>query len=288
MPLAGGARMGDHQENIYELRPATIMRTLPQIRDHRLFQLKLDDGGSWESFGHLPGQFIEVSIFGKGEAPISISSPPTRCDSLEICVRRAGKLTNALFALGKGSRLHIRGPYGRGFPVETLKGKKLLFVAGGLGLAPLRSLLLYVLDRRHEFDDLILMYGTNNPDNVLFKYELLSFFDREDIKYLYSVDRDEEGIWKQYVGVVTGLFDRTTLSPQDTYAVLCGPPIMYRFVVERLLRLGFPKEHIYMSLERMMKCGVGKCGHCAIGDKYCCTDGPVFNLSEIENIKEAI
>ena len=190
----------------------------------------------------------------------------------------SGKLTNALFEMGKGSRLHIRGPYGRGFPVETLKGHNLLLVAGGLGLAPLRSLLLYVLDRRSEFGDLILMYGTNNPDNVLFKYELLSFFDREDIKYLYSVDRDDEGIWKQYVGVVTGLFDRTALSPADTYAVLCGPPIMYRFVVEKLIKLGFSKEHIYMSLERMMKCGVGKCGHCAIGDMYCCTDGPVFNL----------
>ncbi|HPE45253.1 MAG TPA: FAD/NAD(P)-binding protein, partial [Deltaproteobacteria bacterium] len=282
------APMGEHAQNVYTLRPVTIARTLPQITDHRLFQLKLDNGCSWDDFGHQPGQFIEVSVFGRGEAPISISSPPTRCDNLEICVRRAGKLTNALFELGKGSRLHIRGPYGRGFPVDKLKGHKLLLVAGGLGLAPLRSLLLYVLDRRKDFDDLILMYGTNSPDNVLFKYELLSFFDRDDIKYLYSVDRDDEGIWKQYVGVVTGLFDRTSLSPEDTYAVLCGPPVMYRFVVDRLLKLGFPKDHIYMSLERMMKCGVGKCGHCAIGNKYCCTDGPVFSLSEVEHIKEAI
>lgn len=274
--------------NHYQPVPVIISRTLPQIAEHRLFQLRLDNGSTWEEFGHRPGQFIEVSIFGKGEAPISISSPPTRPDHLEICVRRTGTLTNALFELGKGSRLNIRGPYGRGFPVEALKGKKLLLVAGGLGLAPLRSLLLYVLDRRKEFDDLILMYGTNNPDNVLFKYELLSFFDRNDIRYFYSVDRDQEGIWKQYVGVVTGLFDQTALSADDTYAVLCGPPIMYRFVVERLLKLGFPKEHIYMSLERMMKCGVGKCGHCAIGGKYCCTDGPVFNLTEVEHIKEAI
>jgi len=280
--------MCEHNGNIYTPRPVTIARTLPQIEHHRLFQLSLEDGSSWEEFGHQPGQFIEVSVFGKGEAPISISSPPTRCDHLEICVRRAGKVTGAMFEMGKGSRLSIRGPYGRGFPVETFKGHKLLFVAGGLGLAPLRSLLLYVLDKRKDFDDLILMYGTNRPDNVLFKYELLSFFDRDDIKYLYSVDRDDEGIWKQYVGVVTGHFDRTSLSPGDTYAVLCGPPVMYRYVIDRLLKLGFAKEHIYMSLERMMKCGVGKCGHCAIGDKYCCTDGPVFNLTEVEHIKEAI
>ncbi len=274
--------------NIYRPYPVHIANTLPQIKDHRLFQLKPLDGSSWEGFGHGPGQFIEVSIFGKGEAPISISSPPTRPDTLEICVRRTGSLTNALFELGKGAMLSIRGPYGRGFPVETFKGHNLLLVAGGLGLAPLRSLLLYLLDKRDEFRDIILMYGTNNPDNVLFKYELLSFFDRNDIKYLYSVDRDEEGIWKQYVGVVTGLFDHTALSPQDTYTVLCGPPIMYRFVLQKLLNLGFAKERIFMSLERMMKCGVGKCGHCAIGDKYCCMDGPVFAYPEIENIKEAI
>ena len=280
--------MGNNSGNAYQPRPVSIIRTLPQINEHRLFQLKLEDGGSWEDFGHQPGQFVEVSIFGKGEAPISISSPPTRLDALEICVRRTGRLTNALFDMGKGSHLYIRGPYGRGFPVEILKGHKVLLIAGGLGLAPLRSLLLYLLDKRDEFDEIILMYGTNNPDNVLFKYELLGFFDRDDIKYLYSVDRDEEGIWKQYVGVVTGLFDQAELSPHDTYAVLCGPPVMYKFVLERLLSLGFPRDHIFMSLERMMKCGIGKCGHCAIGDKYCCTDGPVFPFTEIEKIKEAI
>ncbi|MBN1636692.1 MAG: FAD/NAD(P)-binding protein [Deltaproteobacteria bacterium] len=280
--------MGDHPGNIYEPRPVSIHRTLPQIQDHRLFQLQLEDGSSWADFGHQPGQFIEVSLFGKGEAPISISSPPTRLDSLEICVRKTGRITDSLFEMGKGSNLHIRGPYGRGFPLDDLKGHKLLLVAGGLGLAPLRSLLLYALDKREEFDEIILMYGTNNPDNVLFKYELLSFFDRDDIKYLYSVDRDDEGIWKQYVGVVTGLFEQTIISPEETYAVLCGPPIMYRFVLQKLLNLGFAKEHIYMSLERMMKCGVGKCGHCAIGNKYCCTDGPVFCYTQIEDIEEAI
>jgi sulfhydrogenase subunit gamma (sulfur reductase) len=280
--------MEDVSTNKYDPFPVFISRTLPQIAEHRLFQLKLENDRTWANFGHQPGQFVEVSIFGKGEAPISISSPPTRPDTLEICVRRTGSLTNALFEMNRGSKLHIRGPYGRGFPVDKLKGRKLLLVAGGLGLAPLRSLLLYVLDKRDEFDELILMYGTNNPDNVLFKYELLSFFDRKDIKYYYSVDRDQEGIWKQYVGVVTGLFDRTVLSPEDTYAVLCGPPIMYRFVLEKLLGLGFTKDHIYMSLERMMKCGIGKCGHCAIGERYCCIDGPVFNYTEIEHIREAI
>ena len=134
--------MGNHPGNIYGLHPVSIHRTLPQIQDHRLFQLQLEDGSSWADFGHKPGQFIEVSLFGKGEAPISISSPPTRLDSLEICIRKTGRLTDALFEMAKGSNLHIRGPYGRGFPLDDLKGHKLLLVAGGLGLAPLRSLLL--------------------------------------------------------------------------------------------------------------------------------------------------
>jgi len=277
-----------HSDNIYVPHPVTIARSLPQIPEHRLFQLELLDGTDWKAFGHQPGQFVEISIFGKGEAPISISSPNTRLDCLELCVRRAGKVTSALFDLPKGATLHIRGPYGHGFPVDKLKGHKLLLVAGGLGLAPLRSLLLHALDRRDEFADVILMYGTNNPNNVLFKYELLSFFDRKDIKYLYSVDRDDEGLWRQYVGLVTGLLDRTTLTPDDTYAVLCGPPIMYRFVIQKLVALGFTPAHIYVSLERMMKCGVGKCGHCTIGDKYCCIDGPVFAYPDVAAIKEAI
>jgi NAD(P)H-flavin reductase len=280
--------MGDHPANIYGLRPVSVVRTLPQINEHRLLELKLEDGGSWDQFGHQPGQFVEVSVFGKGEAPISISSPPTRTGTLELCVRRAGVVTGALFDMGKGARFHIRGPYGRGFPVDRIRGHKLLLVAGGLGLAPLRSLLLYALDRREEFGEIVLMYGTNHPDNVLFKYELLGFFDRADLRYYYSVDRDDEGIWKQYVGVVTGLFDRAELTPEGTYAVMCGPPVMYRFVLQKLLSLGFAKESIYMSLERMMKCGVGKCGHCAMGDRYCCTDGPVFPYTELESIREAI
>ncbi len=280
--------MGDHSGNIYRPRPVSILRSLPQIKDHRLIQLKLEDGTTWDSFGHQPGQFVEVSIFGKGEAPISIASPPTRPDTLELCVRRAGAVTQALLGMEKGSSLHIRGPYGRGFPLVRLQGCSLLLIAGGLGLAPLRSLLLYALDRRDDFDDIILMYGTNNPENVLFKYELLGLFDRKDIQYFYSVDRDDEGIWKQYVGLVTDLFDRTSLTPGNTNAAMCGPPIMYRFVLQKLLGMGFGKDRIYMSLERMMKCGVGKCGHCALGRKYCCTDGPVFPFTEIEDIKEAI
>jgi len=275
-------------ELIFKPALARIERILPQIKNHRLFQLRFLDEEAQKAFRHKPGQFVELSIFGVGEAPISISSPPTRPGVIEICVRKAGKVTGALFELQKGDIVGIRGPFGNPFPLELFKGKDMLLVAGGLGMAPLRSLLWSILDDRQNYGDVILMYGARNPDDILFKYELLSLMNRTDLKYLLSVDVDEEGIWKQYVGVVTGLFKDVKLNPETTYCALCGPPIMYRFVIMELLKRGVRENHIFASLERMIKCWVGKCGHCTIGEFYCCTDGPVFNYSNIKHIKEAI
>jgi sulfhydrogenase subunit gamma (sulfur reductase) len=272
----------------FEPKPARIERILPQISGHRLFQLRFLDGGVSEAFSHEPGQFVELTVLGVGEAPISISSPPTRPGPIEICVRQAGLVTSALFALQKGDLVGLRGPFGRGFPLDTLKGQDILLVAGGLGMAPLRSLLYSVLDDRANYGDLVLMYGARNPDDILFKYELLGLMNRTDLKYLLSVDVDDEGIWRQYVGVVTGLFEKVELRPESTFCALCGPPVMYRFVIKELIARRISPERIFMSLERMMKCGVGKCGHCAIGGFYCCTDGPVFRYSELLQNKEAI
>ena len=273
---------------IFQPNLARIERILPQISGHRLFQLRFVDGDVAKAFSPNPGQFVELTVLGAGEAPISISSPPTRPGIIELCVRKAGLVTSALFELQKGDLVALRGPFGRGFPLDLLKGQDLLLVAGGLGMAPLRSLLLAVLDDRGNYGDVVLMYGARNPDDILFKYEMLGLMNRTDIKYLFSVDVDEEGIWRQYIGVVTGLFENVELSPATTFCALCGPPIMYRFVVRELIKRNIPTERIFVSLERMMQCGVGKCGHCAIGEYYCCTDGPVFKYSEISHIKEAI
>jgi sulfhydrogenase subunit gamma (sulfur reductase) len=285
-----GVRMKEEQGIDLIFRPnlARIERSLPQIDNHRLFQLKFVDEDVAKAFSHAPGQFVEVSVLGVGEAPISISSPPTRPGIIEICVRKAGSVTSALFELQKGDLIALRGPFGRGFPMDLLKGQDLLLVAGGLGMAPLRSLLHAVLDDRMSYGDLVLMYGARNPDDLLFKYELLGLMNRTDMKYLLSVDVDEEGIWRQYIGVVTGLFEKVELNPETAFCAMCGPPIMYRFVLQELLKRKIPPERILMSLERMMKCGVGKCGHCAIGEYYCCTDGPVFKYSEISHVKEVI
>ena len=278
----------DQIDIFFQPNLARIERILPQIANHRLFQLKFVDDDLAKAFSHIPGQFVEVTVLGVGEAPISISSPPTRPGIIEICVRKAGLVTSALFELQKGDHIALRGPFGRGFPMAALNGQDLLLVAGGLGMAPLRSLLQAVLDDRASYGDLVLMYGARNPDDVLFKYELLGLMNRTDIKYLLSVDVDEEGIWRQYIGVVTGLFERIDLNPENTFCALCGPPIMYRFVIQELLKRKISPDRILVSLERMMKCGVGKCGHCTIGEYYCCTDGPVFKYSEINHIKEAI
>jgi len=278
----------DQIDIFFQPNLARIEGILPQIAGHRLFQLKFVDDELVKAFSHIPGQFVEVTVLGVGEAPISISSPPTRPGIIELCVRKAGSVTSALFELQKGDHIALRGPFGRGFPMAALKGQDLLLVAGGLGMAPLRSLLQAVLDDRASYGELVLMYGARNPDDLLFKYELLGLMNRTDIKYLLSVDVDEEGIWRQYIGVVTGLFERIDLNPENTFCALCGPPIMYRFVLQELLKRKISPDRILMSLERMMKCGVGKCGHCTIGEYYCCTDGPVFKYSEISHIKEAI
>jgi NAD(P)H-flavin reductase len=189
--------------------------------------------------------------------------------------------------LQPGDYLGIRGPFGKSFPIASMKGKDILFAAGGLGLAPLRSLINEVLDQRGSFGRVIILYGTKNPSEILFKDELLEWAEREDVEFHMTVDRGDEN-WRGHVGVITTLFPRVTLNPRNTVAATCGPPIMYRFVLMELLGKGIPESQIYLSLERRMKCGVGKCGHCQINDLYCCQDGPVFCYRDIKGLEEAL
>jgi NAD(P)H-flavin reductase len=275
-------------DNIYQPSLARIVRILPQIEDHQLFQLRFEDSKTRQSFSYRPGQFVELSLIGTGEAPISISSSPTRPGVIELCVRKIGRVTEALFKLPLNSLVGLRGPYGNGFPLEEMEKNNLLIIAGGLGMAPLRSLLWYALDNRSKFKEIILMFGAKISEEMLFKYELLSLLDRTDMKCLLSVDKDEEGIWPAQVGVVTKLFDAVEVDPEITYAAVCGPPIMYKFVLRKLLERNFSKDRILMSLERRMKCGVGKCGHCSIGYKYTCIDGPIFTYWDAINLPEMI
>jgi len=270
--------------SIYLPSLAEIVRTEQLTKMEKLFEIKLKSG---RDLGHQPGQFVEVSLFGIGEAPISISSSPTKKGSFELAVRAVGNVTKALHTLSSGASLGIRGPFGKGFPVEEMKGKDLLFVAGGIGLVPLRSLIQYVLDHRSEYGRVLVLFGAKNPADQLFLDELSKWRVNKEMEYLETVDRSD-GQWKGNVGVITTLFPKITVDPKKTVAVIVGPPIMYRFAILETQVKGIPDDQIIVSLERRMKCGVGKCGHCQITNLYVCQEGPVFNYAKIKDIKEAI
>lgn len=271
-------------ESLFVPELAEIVRTEELTVTEKLFEIRFKNK---RELGHLPGQFVEVSVFGIGEAPISISSSPTKSGSFELVVRRVGNVTGALHRLGKGSIIGIRGPFGNGFPMAELKGRDLLFVAGGLGLVPSRSLINYVLDNRDSYGRVIILFGAKTPSERLFLKELSLWEERRDVEFLETVDRSE-GNWQGHVGVITTLFPEINVDPQKTYAVIVGPPVMYRFAILEAMGKGIHGERIIVSLERKMKCGVGKCGHCQIENLYVCQDGPVFRYSEIKGLKEAI
>lgn len=274
--------------NPYQPARANVVRIQPLVGDTSLFTLRFASGPLVAAFRHRPGQFVMLSVPGAGEAAISIASSPTRPEVLELCVRRVGRVTEALHRLRATDVVGLRGPYGNGFPVEELEGNDVLLVAGGLGIAPLRSLLWYLLDNRERFRAITLLFGARSPDAMLFRDELLSLADRPDLSCLLTVDRDPTGVWGHHVGLLPALLDHIHVVPWATYAAVCGPPVVYRLVLERLLTLGFSKDRILMSLERRMKCGVGKCGHCSVGYKYTCLHGPIFTYWDAINLPELV
>lgn len=271
--------------SLYLPTPARIASILPLTSTEKLFTLELPQGISLQ---HKPGQFVEVSLPGIGEAPFSISSSPSRSNGrLELCIRRTGRLTSALHSLRPGDYVGLRGPFGRGFPLEQFRGKDLLFAPGGLGLAPLRSAINEVLDHRGQFQRVIILYGARDPGELLFKEELEQWRVRDDIELHLTVDRADED-WKGHVGVITTLFPEIQISPRTAIAMVCGPPVMYHFVIMELQAKGFPEGNIWLSLERRMKCGTGKCGHCQMNHIYTCIDGPVFSYDQIKSLEEAL
>jgi sulfite reductase subunit B len=271
-------------------RQATIKRVESLTDTEMLFELQLDDK---KPLDYKPGQFVEVSIFGIGEAPISISSAPTDKPSFELAVRKVGNVTSKLFTMKPGDKLGIRGPFGNGFDIKSLENKDILFVSGGIGIIPIRSLIEYVLDprHRHKFNYIKILYGAKQPCQILFQDKIAQWEKCNDVTCKLTVDScvgDE--CWTGSVGLITSLFPKIQMDridPKNTMAVVCGPPIMYKFVLKCLQTLGVPDENILVSLERRMKCGVGKCGHCQINGVYVCKEGPVFKYNEVKNFPEA-
>jgi len=276
--------MTDQISSPYQPTVAEMVKIEQLTETEKLFTLHLKDG---RDLGHRAGQFVEVSVFGVGEAPISVTSSPTRNGTFELCVRRVGDVTGALHRMKPGATVGIRGPYGNGFPLEQMRGKDLLFAPGGIGLPPLRSVINQVLDERESFGRVIILYGARNPSELLFKDELAQWEARDDVEFHVTVDRGDEN-WTGNVGVITTLFPKITINPRNTVAMTVGPPVMYRFVLMELLSKGVQDGRIFLSLERRMKCGLGKCGHCQINNVYVCQKGPVFSYAQLKELPEAI
>lgn len=271
-----------HHENIYRPKASVIQEVIEENSQIKTFVLALKDKKENKKFTYLPGQFMMVSVPHCGEAPISISSTPSRPGTIHLSVRKAGKLTAAMHDLEQGAIVGLRGPFGRPFPVDDFCGRDLLFVAGGIGLAPLRSTINYTLDRNNEYGRKIVLYGSRSPEDIAFAADLDEWREREDTTCLLTVDQaDSEHDWQGHVGLVTELLDDIDVDVKQSTALVCGPPLMIRFVIARLTRLGFKEENIITTLERYMKCGVGACGHCHMDDKLVCVDGPVFTHSQL-------
>jgi NAD(P)H-flavin reductase len=272
-------------QNAYLPDLAEIASIRDETYNTKTFGLRFVDPVRWEAFQHRPGQFVEVSLFGVGEAPFCLASPRDGADTFEITVRGTGSVTDALQGLEVGAQLGVRGPLGNGFPFDDVKRRDILFIGGGIGLPPLRPLIWTMLSNRGDFGKITVLYGAPTPADLVYKDDLERWRARDDVEFMVSVDRGDES-WTDNVGVVGTLIPKADIEPQATVAFVCGPPIMIRFVVRDLLSMGFAEEDIYTTLERHMRCGVGKCNHCLIGDKYVCKDGPVFSYRQMKTMMD--
>lgn len=274
-------------DNIYLPSIATVTEVRPETPDISTFVVTFDDVHLRECFAYRPGQFAELSMFGFGECPIGIASSPTWKGVLEFCVRAVGTVTNAIHDLEVGDKLGVRGPLGNSWPIEESEGKNLLFIGGGIGLPPLRSLIQYVLDNRERYGAVEIIYGARSPQDLVYKQELKQWDERGDVDVYVTVDAGDES-WDGPVGFVPPFLQEIGPSPENKVTFTCGPPIMIKLVVEALEKMGYADADIITTLEMKMKCGVGKCGRCNIGDKYVCRDGPVFTLEQLRGIPGAL
>ncbi len=270
------------QGNVYLPHIAIIEKIIDETPGVRTFHFNFKDEKLREEFTFDSGQFGEYSVLGIGEAPFCISSSPTRRDHLEFTAQRVGRLTNALHRLSVGAEIGFRGPYGNSFPLDFLEGKNLVFVGGGIALAPLRSLIWNVIDNRDKYKNIDIIYGARSPADLCFKYDLDAWDKDKSVSMATTVDKGDES-WTGREGFVPQVLEQVAPSPDNAVAIVCGPPIMIRFTFPVLGKLGFTPEQIITTLEKRMKCGIGKCGRCNIGNLYVCRDGPVFTYAQIKN-----
>jgi len=269
-------------KNIYKPYLATIAAIVDETPDVRTLRLEFQDEAVRESFTFRSGQFAEYSAFGHGEATFCIASAPTRQGYIECCFRSVGRVTEALRRLEVGETVGVRGPYGNSFPIEEYYGRNLVFVAGGIALPPLRTLIWNCLDQREKFGDITIVYGARTESDLVYKHELQEWQQRSDVHLVKTVDPGgDTETWDGKVGFVPTILEEAAPSADNTIALVCGPPVMIKFTLPVLEKLGFADEQIYTTLENRMKCGLGKCGRCNVGNVYVCKDGPVFTARQV-------
>jgi NAD(P)H-flavin reductase len=275
------------KENPYQPNLATIESIKDEVGGERAiktFRMKFQDPNLQKNFTFEPGQCAMVSLLGKGECMFAISSSPTKKGYIECSIMRHGKVTKAIHELEVGDTVGIRGPYGNHFDMKAWKGKKIVFIGGGIGQAPLRCLIGYVLDNKKDYGKVDIIYGARTSEDISFKDEFDELKKNKGVNVHLSIDEKEDG-WKEFVGFVPDNLLKVKPSPKNTIAVTCGPPIMIKFVIQNLEKLGFNDDQIFTTLEMRMKCGIGKCGRCNIGNLYVCKDGPVFSYKELKKLQ---
>ncbi|MBU4484886.1 FAD/NAD(P)-binding protein [bacterium] len=268
-------------KNIYTPIECTIEKIIEETPSIKTFVLKPK-----EKFTFVTGQFAEVTVPGLGEAPFTPSSSPYKTDKIEFTIMKAGLVTDKMHEMKEGDLLGVRGPYGKGYPLDKMYGKEILILGGGVGMAPLRSFLLSLLAEVDKFKRIVFCYGAKTPADIVYKDEFKEWMNNDKLEIHRSVDKADDN-WKEAQGVVPLLLDKVEVDLNNSVAVVCGPPIMMKFGTFKLLDLGHKPENIYLSMEKNMSCGLGKCGHCMLGTRYACKDGPVFTYDEVKNIPEA-
>ena len=267
--------------NPYLPMPATVIEVIQETGNIKTIRVVLDKPEDKAAFHYEPGQVGQLSVFGAGEATFVINTPPSCTDYIQFSVMLTGEVTGAIHKLSVGDSVGVRAPLGNFFPYQQWKGKSVVFVGGGIGMAPRRTSMLHMLERKQDYGTISLLYGARSPRDMAFSYELEGWMNNPDLKCTLCIDAPFEG-WQHKVGLIPNVLTEMNPSPENCVAVLCGPPIMIKFTVQALEKLGFSPENIITTLEKRMKCGIGICGRCNIGGKYVCVDGPVFSWAELK------
>lgn len=269
--------------NPYKPMAATVVDVIRETHNIKTIRVVLDDPEEMKNFTFEPGQVGQLSVFGVGESTFVINNPPSMKDYIQFSVMQAGEVTTAVHELCKGDKVGVRAPLGRPWPFKDWKGKNVFFIGGGIGMAPIRTVMLHLLEHKEDYGKISLLYGGKSPQDLAYSYELEGWMNNPDLDCTLTIDREAEG-WTHNVGLIPNVLRELKPSPDNTVAVLVGPPIMIKFTLQALDELGFSHENVFTSLEKRMKCGIGICGRCGIGGKYVCLDGPVFSQKQLDEL----